>query len=61
MNKRKVCVAVNGDYKLFKNEYNLFELYLGENLMGYVTDPMNLSSAIAEVEEELRCLMAESV
>ena len=52
-------VASQGDYKLFKNNDGLYELFYHKTFVGYVSDPLNLSTAVYEAEEEFKYLLAE--
>lgn len=52
-------VASQGDYNLFKNNDGLYELFYHKTFVGYVSDPLNLSTAVYEAEEEFKYLLAE--
>ena len=54
-------IATRGNYNLYQNKLGQYELWFVNSFMGYVSDPENLSTAIDQAEEEIRCLMAESV
>lgn len=54
-------VATKGNYNLYFNQYGQYELWFINSFMGYVSDPEDLSTAIDQAEEDIRCLMAEAV
>jgi hypothetical protein len=54
-------IATRGNYNLYQNKLGQYELWFVNSFMGYVSDPENLSTAIDQAEEDIRCLMAEVV
>ena len=61
MNNKKQLVETQGEFRLYKNSYNQYEIWFSNSFMGYVSSPENFWIGIEEAKEEIRCLMAESV
>lgn len=59
--KNRKLIKTEGEFRLYQNGFNQYEIWFVNSFMGYIADPENFVAGIDAAREEIRCLMAEVI